>query len=355
MATTDNQIVKEIDCVEEIVKMDPSFIPKRYILTEKDVFKDMELPLLSAEVPVIDMALLSEGQEEELKKLDEACMYWGFFLVINHGIDEGVLEDMKTAASVFFKLPLEEKMRYPFDPLAIEGYGRPYPVTEDQTVDWSDSLMFRLFPVRGRKLKLWPNKPAELKGAVEAYSVEIGNVSRKLLGSLSLIMGMESNDLPELHKEMQISMRVNYYPVCCEPEIVMGMSPHSDATTITILLQDNKDNNINGLQIRHNGGWVPVQPVPKSLIVNVGDVLEIWSNGKYKSIEHRAMTNGTRARISYASFVTPQMEVEVEPLKQMFNDSQQKKLYKKVIYEDYIRQSLQSKLEGKAYIANYTS
>ncbi|XP_074365082.1 protein LATERAL BRANCHING OXIDOREDUCTASE 1-like isoform X2 [Apium graveolens] len=325
MATTDNQIVKEIDCVEEIVKMDPSFIPKRYILTEKDVFKDMELPLLSAEVPVIDMALLSEGQEEELKKLDEACMYWGFFLVINHGIDEGVLEDMKTAASVFFKLPLEEKMRYPFDPLAIEGYGRPYPVTEDQTVDWSDSLMFRLFPVRGRKLKLWPNKPAELKGAVEAYSVEIGNVSRKLLGSLSLIMGMESNDLPELHKEMQISMR------------------------------DNKDNNINGLQIRHNGGWVPVQPVPKSLIVNVGDVLEIWSNGKYKSIEHRAMTNGTRARISYASFVTPQMEVEVEPLKQMFNDSQQKKLYKKVIYEDYIRQSLQSKLEGKAYIANYTS
>ncbi|KAL8123903.1 hypothetical protein AgCh_011781 [Apium graveolens] len=148
MATTDNQIVKEIDCVEEIMKMDPSFIPKRYILIEKDVSKDMELPLLSAQVLVIDMALLSEGQEEELKKLDEACMYWGFFLVINHGIDEGVLEDIKTAASEFFKLPLKDKMRYPFDPLAIEGYGRPYPVTEDQTVDWSDSLMFWLFLVR---------------------------------------------------------------------------------------------------------------------------------------------------------------------------------------------------------------
>ena len=78
-------------------------------------------------------------------------------------MDEGVLEDMKTAASEFFKLPLEDKMRYPFDPLAIEGYGRPYPVTEDQTVDWSDSLMFRLFPVRGRKLELWPGKPAELR------------------------------------------------------------------------------------------------------------------------------------------------------------------------------------------------
>lgn len=352
MATSANQIVEEIDCVEEIVKRDPSFIPKRYILTEKDVSKDMELPLLSAQVPVIDMALLSDGQEEELNKLDEACKNWGFFLVINHGMDERVLEDIKTAASEFFKLPLEEKMRYPFDPLAIEGYGRPYPVTQDQTVDWSDSLMFRLFPVRGRKLELWPNKPAALRGAVEAYSVEIGRVSKKLLGSLSLIMGMGSNDLPDLHKEMQVSMRVNYYPVCYEPEKVMGMSPHSDATTITILMQDN---NVNGLQIRHNGGWVPVQPVPNSLIVNVGDVLEIWSNGKYKSIEHRAMTNGTRARISYASFVTPQMEVEVEPLKQILDDSQQHKLYKKVTYEDYIRQSLQSKLEGKAYIANYAS
>lgn len=78
-------------------------------------------------------------------------------------MEERVLEDMKAAASEFFKLPLEDKMRYPFDPLSIEGYGRPYPVTEDQTVDWSDSLMFRLFPVRGRKLELWPNKPAALK------------------------------------------------------------------------------------------------------------------------------------------------------------------------------------------------
>lgn len=81
MVTSYNQIVEEIDCVEEIVKRDPSLIPKRYILSEKDVSKDMELPLLSAEVPIIDMALLSEGQEEELKKLDEACIYWGFFLV----------------------------------------------------------------------------------------------------------------------------------------------------------------------------------------------------------------------------------------------------------------------------------
>lgn len=84
MLTNDNQVLEEVDCVEEIVKRDPSFIPKRYILTEKDVSKDMELPLLSADVPVIDLALLSTCQENELKRLDEACKYWGFFLVTYH-------------------------------------------------------------------------------------------------------------------------------------------------------------------------------------------------------------------------------------------------------------------------------
>ncbi|KAL8091035.1 hypothetical protein AgCh_040217 [Apium graveolens] len=94
--------------------------------------------------------------------------------------------------------------------------------------------MFRLFPVLARKLKLWPNKPAELKVVVEAYYVKIGNVSRRLLGSLSLIIGMDSNDLPELHKEMQISMRVNYYPVCYSQSSVQ-MSVISEYTCMILL------------------------------------------------------------------------------------------------------------------------
>lgn len=67
------------------------------------------------------------------------------------------------------------------------------------------------------------------------------------------------------------------------------------------------------------------------------------------------MTNGTRARISYASFVTPQMEVEVEPLEQMLDATKQQRIYKKVKYEDYIKHNLQRKLEGKAHIANYAA
>ena len=74
----------------------------------------------------------------------------------------------------------------------------------------------------------------------------------------------------------------------------------------------------------------------------------MWSNGKYKSVEHRAVTKKKR-RISYALFFCPQHDVEVEPLDHMI-DAQNPKLYQKVRFGDYLRQSVQSKLEGKTHL-----
>ncbi|BFG36221.1 hypothetical protein CerSpe_224950 [Prunus speciosa] len=82
------------------------------------------------------------------------------------------------------------------------------------------------------------------------------------------------------------------------PGKVLGLSPLSDTGTITLLMQED---NVTGLQIRKEGEWVPVKPIPNALVVNVGDVIEILSNGKYKSIEHRAVTIETKARISFAT------------------------------------------------------
>ncbi|KAK1354694.1 ACC oxidase [Heracleum sosnowskyi] len=132
----------------------------------------------------------------------------------------------------------------------------------------------------------------------------------------------------------------------------MGSSQHSGTSSITILLQDD---GVDGLQINHNGGWVPVKPIPNSLVVNIGDVMEIWRNGKYKSIKHKAVTSGTKERISLATFVCPQMEVDIEPLKQMLDTPEQGRLYKKVNYGEYLMNSLGRKLEGKEYIADNAS
>ena len=85
-------------------------------------------------------------------------------------------------------------------------------------------------------------------------------------------MGLEKHDLVGLHKEVLQGLRVNYYPPCNNPEQVLGLSPHSDSSTITLLMQDD---DVPGLEIRHKGNWVPVTPIPDALVVNVGDVIEV--------------------------------------------------------------------------------
>ena len=109
--------------------------------------------------------------------------------------------------------------------------------------------------------------------SIEAYSKEVKRVAEELLGSLFLVLGMDRGSLLELHKELVQGLRLNYYPPCHMPDKVLGLSPHSDTSTITTLMQDD---DVTGLQIRHPEGWVPVEPIPNSLVVNIGDVIEVF-------------------------------------------------------------------------------
>ncbi|KAK7400875.1 hypothetical protein VNO78_12183 [Psophocarpus tetragonolobus] len=331
--------------VQEMVRNNPLQVPKRYVRSEEELEKLNTMPHLSYQIPVIDLALLSCRNSEELLKLDVACKEWGFFQIVNHGVQKELLQRMKDASAEFFKLPIEEKEKYAMPSNDIQGYGHAYVVSEEQTLDWSDALMFVTYPTRYRKLQYWPQTPHGFKEIIEAYASEVRRVGEELLNSLSQIMGMQKHVLLELHKESLQGLRVNYYPPCSAPEQVLGLSPHSDTSTITLLMQDD---DVVGLEIRHQGRWVSVTPISDALVVNVGDVIEIWSNGKYKSVEHRAVTNKNKKRTSYALFVCPQEDVEVEPLDHMIS-ALNPKLYQKVKYGDYLRQSMKRKMEGKAH------
>ncbi|XP_052299045.1 protein SRG1-like isoform X2 [Citrus sinensis] len=129
-------------------------------------------------------------------------------------------------------------------------------------------------------------------------------------------MGMDEDAFLGLYNDLQ-ALRVNYYPACCRPDDVLGISPHSDTSTITILMQEE---DIKGLQIKHNGFWVPVKPVTDALVVNVGDVIEILSNGKFKSIEHRAVTDKNRTRVSYEMSQKTSKYVQVNQVWRLFEE-----------------------------------
>ena len=95
-------------------------------------------------------------------------------------------------------------------------------------------------------------------------------------------------------------INLNYYPICPNPELTMGVGRHSNVSNLTILLQDDIDR----LYVwGNNNSWVHNPPISGPLVINVDDALQIMSNGWYKSIKHRIVANGGKNRISIPIFV----------------------------------------------------
>lgn len=100
------------------------------------------------------------------------------------------------------------------------------------------------------------------------------SIAKILLANMARALKIKSEEILEelFDDELGQKMRMNYYPPCPEPDQVIGVTPHSDATGLTILLQVNE---VEGLQIKKDGKWVPVKPLPNAFVVNIGDVLEV--------------------------------------------------------------------------------
>ncbi|CAI0396513.1 unnamed protein product [Linum tenue] len=234
-------------------------VPVRYIRPE------LELERVSNDeydrIPLIDMSKLNDvrddGDDDEAAKLHSACKDWGFFQVINHGVAEEVILKMKADIQEFFGRPLEEKMEYAQLPNGIEGYGQAFVVSEEQKLDWGDMLYINAQPINRRNMR---------------YSIELEKVARSLMTSMAKNLGVEPEKLLDLFKEGVQTVRMNYYPPCEQASKVIGIAPHSDGSGLTLL---NQVNEVQGLQIKKDGKWVPVDPIPGAFIVNVGDIIEV--------------------------------------------------------------------------------
>ena len=96
---------------------------------------------------------------------------------------------------------------------------------------------------------------------MEVYSTKVQKVAEEIYANLSVLMGMDKDGLKRLQGELKQLLRINYYPPCSRPDLVLGVSSHSDGSSLTLLLQDDE---ITGIQIKHKEEWVPVKPIPNS-------------------------------------------------------------------------------------------
>lgn len=108
---------------------------------------------------------------------------------------------------------------------------------------------------------------------LDKYSMEVGKLATYLLNLIAKNLGSDPETLTSLFEGGNQGFKFNYYPPCAQASRVYGLSPHSDSTGLTLLLQVN---DVLGLQINKNGKWVPIKPIPGAFIINIGDIIEVY-------------------------------------------------------------------------------
>ncbi|XP_024992959.1 codeine O-demethylase-like [Cynara cardunculus var. scolymus] len=328
-------------------------VPHRYVQEQREptFVSSGSLPLPS--IPVIDMndlikiVLGSDDAVDELNKLRSVCHEWGIFQLVNHGVDKLLVEKMKEAMVEFFQIPEEEKLRYKLKEGEYEGYGQTILHDQDQKVDWADRFYMITNPLHRRKSNLLPQFPSLLRDTFEDYMQELQRLAMTLFHLIGQAVDIDKQEMSDVFEDGMQSVRMTYYPPCPKPDLVIGLTPHSDAAGITILLQVN---DIEGLQVKKDGIWIPVNFLPNAFVVNVGDVLEIMSNGAYNSIEHRATVHATKERISLAMFFNPKFQADVGPAKSLLKNTRNPPLYKTLVMEQYLKEFFSGKLNGKTFL-----
>lgn len=251
-------------------------------------------------IPVIDLVDIKWKRDEVIAAVRQAAGEVGFFQLLNHGVPHRVLEEMLMAAGGFHELPRDVKEKYYTRELNRKvKLVSNFDLYESKYANWRDTL----FCVMGPE----PLDPQELhlvcRNITMEYSDEVHKLGITLFELLSEALGLIPEHLLGLDCAKGHCLLSHYYPPCPEPEFTMGTTRHSDPDFLTILLQDH----IGGLQVCHQNQWIDVHPVPEALVVNIGDLFQLMSNDKFKSVEHRVLAKQLGPRVSVACFFTPHL------------------------------------------------
>uniref|UniRef100_A0A0D9XH28 Fe2OG dioxygenase domain-containing protein n=1 Tax=Leersia perrieri TaxID=77586 RepID=A0A0D9XH28_9ORYZ len=296
-------------------------LPDRYVLPPADRPGNISPAVL----PVVDMAALRAGDPSQLATLDAACRDHGFFQVVNHGVSPEIGRAMLEAARrFFFELPLAERKRHMSGYIrAAVRYGTSFNQANDGVLSWRDFLKLLVRDARRLADDDWPR---EVRAAAAAHAAACQGVFRELMGAALDALGVVSRRgelLEECDAGSQMMM-VNCFPACPQPELTLGMPPHSDYVLLTILLHDD----VTGLEVSYGDGrWASVEAAAGAVVVNVGDHLEILSNGRYRSVVHRVRVNGRRARVSVASLHSFAAERVISPAAELVDDRDRPRRY----------------------------
>ncbi len=277
-------------------------------------------------LPVLDVSpLIGEGTEAArdalARAITAACRDCGFFYVVGHGVAPSLLADLDAASREFFARPLAEKLEISMDRggRAWRGY---FPVGGELTSgapDLKEGLYFGSelpaahprvragVPLHGANL--FPAQVPALRPAVLAYIEAMTRVGHALMTGFARSLGLADDDFARHYTgEPTVLFRVFHYPSAAGEG--WGVGEHTDYGLLTLLAQDDAG----GLQVKTPRGWIEAPPIAGSLVCNIGDMLDRWTGGEYRSTPHRVRNTSGRARLSFPFFFDPDFAAEVRPL-----------------------------------------
>jgi len=262
----------------------------------------------------------SSTETETALELASALSTVGFVYLKNHGISQNNIDDAFKTSAQYFSQPTEEKAKISREKVSRHGYV----ACEMEGVNprRKQKDFKECFDITNQGDR-FPTHPAAFKPAMLELIVDSRRLCFLLLRLLGLALGLKDVELfvknHDLHSSDNTSMmRTLYYPKIAKEDLKedqVQLGEHTDYGTLTLLFQ----RGVGGLEVqtRRGGNYVPAPPIPGTILVNIGDLMQRWTEGALRATYHRVVTPLEKERQSIAFFLHPRDDLLIKPLERV--------------------------------------
>lgn len=300
--------------------MTPERMPKAY-----EKARTVEV----ADIPIIDFGQFLNGdaaaRDATAAAIGEACERVGFFYLAHHGVPQSLIDDTFAASRRFYAQSYAERMKSAatlehwrgFVPSKLEGEGggiggaiETYRFMLDLPPDDPDVLAGKPMHMPNR----WPEGVEGFKPQVEAYFDAMLRLAKQLRAAFAHALGLADDYFEPFNQKPLVQLSLLHYrpPASLrEEDIEIGAGEHRDSGAFTLLMQDDTG----GLEVqRKDGLWIAAPPIPGCYVINIGDVMMKWTNGRFVSTPHRVVNRALRPRYSIPFFANPDYDATIAPI-----------------------------------------